>query len=104
MTDYVDVEPVRELRTEFARTVVAADRHTRMAGTGTFRVQRDVFTELPEKLLVGAFIDGTPYRHVVEEPDADAAPDDALICEDCGKTAASPAGLAAHRRAKHEGN
>lgn len=126
MSDFVDVRPAPELRTELARYVVAADAHTRMSGPGVFRLRRDVFTHMPEFLLDGALIGGTPYRSVAEEPDtgstsddtgddtpsdtsapegdtgADTAAADALTCPDCGKVAASPAGLAAHRRAKHE--
>lgn len=135
MSDFIRVQPTRELRTEFARTVVAADGHTRMAGGGVFLVHRDVFVQLPEALLIGALIGGTPYRTVAEgdEPATggalpagtmalvgEAGPETVVpvadplareqspthsglhLCADCGKTAASAAGLKAHRRAKHE--
>ena len=135
MSDNVPVQPTRELRTEFARYVVAADPHTRMAGQGVFLVRRDVFTAMPEALLVGAYIGGTLYRPVdtgaegpdtpvtgqnegadtgadtpVDEPDTDPLKGEQHptqaglhVCTDCDKVAASAAGLAAHRRAKHEG-
>lgn len=72
MSDFIRVQPTRELRTEFARTVVAADGHTRMAGGGVFLVHRDVFVQLPEALLIGALIGGTPYRAVAEGEEAPA--------------------------------
>lgn len=150
MSDHVPVQPAPELRTEFARYVVAVDPYTRMVGSGVFAVRRDVFTAMPEPLLDGSLIGGTPYRSVSgEEPlatggvvdaalvtvgetvpetyappvadtvsDAPAAEDDTAVadplagdqspthsglhlCEDCGKVAATAAGLANHRRAKH---
>jgi hypothetical protein len=37
-----------------------------------------------------------------DAPAAESDTADALACPDCGKPARTPAGLAAHRRAKHE--
>lgn len=137
MSDHIHVQPAPALRTEFARYVVAADPHTRMAGGGVFRVRRGIFTHMPEALLDGALIGGTLYQSVADGPGEDATqvtvgelgpetvlpvvadtggdalsgegdtpvPDQAglHVCTDCDKVAASAAGLAAHRRAKHEG-
>lgn len=120
MTYYVNVTPTPENRRALAVALVTADPLTRMAGHGVFSVHRDVFLDLSEQLLVGALVDGTLYRPVKDERPATGGtvtstvtalvgetgpetvkPD--LICADCDKVAASAAGLAAHRRAKHEG-
>lgn len=115
MTDYVDVTPTVPQRVAFAVAAVAADPYTRTVGTGVFRVRQDVFTHLPEEVLVGSLVGGSPYRAVADDEPVTPVIEDPLegeqhptisglhLCQDCDKVAASAAGLAAHRRAKHEG-
>jgi hypothetical protein len=109
---YVTVTPAMPLRVPFAQHVVSADPYTRTVGLNEFAVRTDVFTHMPEELLVGSTIDGTPYRAVVDEElpaETDPLADEQHstisglhVCEVCDKTSTTAAGLAAHRRAKHK--
>lgn len=126
--EYIEVTPAAELRTAFARWAVAADPMMRTTSLNTFAVPYALFTAVPEEVLVGALIDGHPYRHVEEgdlmvhtpapEPvaftdvvevateeeaeDPFAVEDELHVCIDCGDPFASASGLKRHRTRKHK--
>lgn len=67
MTYTVLVEPSDEQRRPFARWCLAQDPPIHTASASGSEVPSDLFTNMPEDLLVGAYIDGRLYRHVAEE-------------------------------------
>lgn len=67
MTYLVLVEPAHDQRRDFARWCLAQDPQIQTASHTGFEVPSDLFVNMPESLLVGARIDGQPYRHVVED-------------------------------------
>lgn len=124
MTGVITVEPAPSLRVEFARWGTDFGPRFRTCSHNEFEVPADLFSEAPEELLIGAIVDGHRYRSPIEDdqlgitppgtwpgpeeaptfaPPGTTAADDgsAHVCADCGKPAASAAGLAAHRRSKH---
>lgn len=69
-----------------------------------------VVMDLPDSLARALLADGSVRRVGARQPETEQAPppapsppsgDVTFSCGECGATARSPAGLAAHRRAKH---
>ncbi|MFD0208933.1 hypothetical protein ACFVH9_07335 [Streptomyces hirsutus] len=69
-SQFIHVQPVREVRVDFARWAVAQTPKVRTVSTQAFAVPSDLFSGMPERLLIGAFVDG--HRYV--SPDEDQAP------------------------------
>jgi hypothetical protein len=68
MNDYITVIPAREQRQRFARWSLGQQPGgLAMSSHEAWAVPSALFTEVPEELLVGALIDGRPYRAVVED-------------------------------------
>lgn len=67
MTYLVLVEPSDEQKAAFARWCLAQNPRIETVSASGSEVPADLFTGMPEELLVGAYIDGRLYRHVVEE-------------------------------------
>ncbi|MGY3199715.1 hypothetical protein [Streptomyces sp. TE5632] len=67
MTDFVKVQPTRELRVDFARWATAQKPKVRTVSTQAFAVPADMFTGMPEKLLIGSIVAG--HRYVSPEED-----------------------------------
>lgn len=68
MTYLVLVEPADEQRRAFARWCLAQDPPIMTTTASGSEVPADVFRDMPEGLLVGAYVDGHLYQHVAEEP------------------------------------
>lgn len=67
-----------------------------------------VVMDLPDSLARALLADGSVRRVGARQSATEQGPpppqpidDAAHVCDECGATARSPAGLAAHRRAKH---
>ncbi|MEU6594253.1 hypothetical protein ABZ923_34460 [Streptomyces sp. NPDC046881] len=73
MTDFIRIEPTRERRVAFARWAVAQNPKIRTVSPQAFAVPADLFTGLPEELLIGATVDG--HRYVSPTEDEQAGPD-----------------------------
>jgi hypothetical protein len=69
----INVQPADDKRRDFARWAVAQVPKVQTSSAVTSAVPVDLFTSIPEELLVGALIDGTPYRHVVEDKEPEGA-------------------------------
>ena len=67
MTYTVLVEPAANQRQRFATWAIAQEPEVSTASHNAFAVPADLFKELPEPLLVGAYVDGHLYRHVTDE-------------------------------------
>ncbi|MFI9026305.1 C2H2-type zinc finger protein [Streptomyces sp. NPDC053560] len=67
----IHVEPARESRIALARWAVAQTPKVGTAGPNTFAVPADLFTHMPEALLIGARVDG--HRYVSPDEDASAS-------------------------------
>jgi hypothetical protein len=75
VTYMVLVEPAGEQRQQFATWCIAQEPEVSTASHSAFAVPAELFKELPEPLLVGAYVDGHLYRHVTDEqPVTEAAP------------------------------
>lgn len=74
MTDIIIVEPALELRAEFARWGLYYQPAFRTVSPFEFAVPTDAFTDAPEELLIGATVDGHPYRSPVEDAALGVAP------------------------------
>ncbi|MFJ4702816.1 hypothetical protein ACIP5N_32150 [Streptomyces sp. NPDC088768] len=72
------VRPAPELRRDFARWAVAQRPKVRTASPTSFAVPTALFTEAPEEILIGSFVDG--HRYV--SPDEAAVEQPRLL--DCG--------------------
>jgi hypothetical protein len=68
------VEPALELRAEFARWGLYYQPAFRTVSPHEFEVPAGAFTEAPEELLIGAIVDGHPYRSPVEDELLGVAP------------------------------
>lgn len=66
MTETVEIQPATPQRRAFAQWARSQDPRIETASATTSRVPVALFTSIPEEILVGAKIDGTPYRAVVE--------------------------------------
>ncbi|WP_327345980.1 hypothetical protein [Streptomyces europaeiscabiei] len=58
---FITVQPAREQRTDFARWATTQDPKVRTVSPQAFGVPHDLFTGMPEHLLVGALVDGHCY-------------------------------------------
>lgn len=67
MTDFIRVQPSTAQRVEFARWAVGQSSRIRTISEVEFAVPADLFTLAPEYALVGALVDGHPYRAVEDE-------------------------------------
>ena len=67
VTYMVLVEPAGEQRQQFATWCIAQEPEVSTASHSAFAVPAELFKELPEPLLVGAYVDGHLYRHVTDE-------------------------------------
>lgn len=65
----IRVLPVRESRRDFARWCVAQVPKVRTVTPQEFAVPARLFLEVPERLLIGSFVDG--HRYVSPEEDAE---------------------------------
>ncbi|NEA39268.1 hypothetical protein [Streptomyces sp. SID11385] len=61
MSGVVIVRPAVELRRDFARWAVAQRPKVRTASPTSFAVPAVRFTEAPEEILIGSFVDGQRY-------------------------------------------
>lgn len=66
MTETVEIQPAYEQRRDFARWALSQTPRIETASASTTRVPVALFAIIPEALLVGARIDGTPYRSVID--------------------------------------
>lgn len=64
---FIQIKPTAEQRVPFARWAVAQTPKIRTVGPSLFAVPPDLFTNMPEPLLIGAIVDG--HRYV--SPDED---------------------------------
>lgn len=100
MTYLVLVEPAHGQRRDFARWCLAQDPQIQTASHTGFEVPSDLFVNMPEALLVGARIDGQPYRHVVEDSSPVAVPvDDGASPEQLTENRVGPAPRRTRRKA-----
>ncbi|MEU2487040.1 hypothetical protein ABZ593_20830 [Streptomyces sp. NPDC012617] len=67
MTDHIHVQPAAEQRVGLARWAVAQTPKVRTVGPSAFSVPHQLFTDVPEPLLIGALIDGHRYVSPVED-------------------------------------
>lgn len=63
----IHVRPDRARRRDFARWATGHAPKLRTVGVGTFAVPPRLFVDAPEELLVGAVVDGHPYRSPLED-------------------------------------
>ncbi|MEH0579120.1 MULTISPECIES: hypothetical protein [Streptomyces] len=63
----IRVQPVRELRVDFARWAVAQTPKVRTCSTTEFEVPPALFTNVPERLLIGSIVDGHPYVSALDD-------------------------------------
>lgn len=66
MTETVEIQPATAQRRAFAQWARSQNPRIETASATTSRVPVALFTSIPEEILVGSKIDGTPYRSVIE--------------------------------------
>lgn len=66
VTYLVLVEPAADQLSGMAIWLLERDPGIRTASPSSFHVPAELFKDLPEELLVGAFVDGHVYRSVIE--------------------------------------
>jgi hypothetical protein len=67
MIDALNVKPAQPVRRDFALwSLSQKPGGLAMSDHETWWVPVDLFTRMPEELLIGSYINGSPYRHVVE--------------------------------------
>lgn len=72
----VRVRPARRRRAEFAQYAVShAGRAARTLSESEFSIPDSVYVHMPERLLVGATVEGHPYVPVADEPVAVPGPE-----------------------------
>jgi hypothetical protein len=124
----IKVRPAPERRAAFARWATAQTPQVETCSHSEFAVPPDLFTHMPEELLIGSLVDGHRYRSPEEDadqellgvatpeafsetgPGSDFAPledapsddaDDAYACDRCPRTFATERGRNTHRRQAH---
>jgi hypothetical protein len=121
----IKVRPAPERRAAFARWATAQTPQVATCSHSEFAVPPDLFTHMPEELLIGSLVDGHRYRSPVEDagqellgvatpeafgagPSSDFAPledartsDDAYACDRCPRTFTTERGRNTHRRQAH---
>ncbi|WP_180930970.1 hypothetical protein [Streptomyces sp. AJS327] len=70
MPDRIHVEPTQENRHAFAAWAVAQDPKVRTASATSFAVPHHLFTEVPERLLIGSLVDGRRYVSPEDTPES----------------------------------
>lgn len=83
MTYLILVEPADEQRQGFARWCLAQDPPIMTASATGSEVPADLFVDIPDELLNGAYVDGHVFRPVVEGklPDGDGYRDEVPLTE-----------------------
>ncbi|GGQ50164.1 hypothetical protein GCM10010250_22210 [Streptomyces althioticus] len=67
MSQFIRVQPVPAQRVDFARWASAQNPKVRTVSPQAFAVPHRLFTDVPERLLIGALVDG--HRYVSPEED-----------------------------------
>jgi hypothetical protein len=67
MSYSVLIEPADDRRVEFARWCLAQEPRIETASASGSELDSELFKQVPEHLLVGAYVDGRLYRHVEPE-------------------------------------
>lgn len=67
MSGVIRIRPTAERRRDFARWSVAQTPKIRTVSESDFAVPADLFTEMPERLLIGSLVDGRQYISPEEE-------------------------------------
>lgn len=114
MSETITVLPADEQRVAFARWAVTQGGRVRTCSHAEFCVPLDLFTAVPEEVLIGALVDGHLYRHVEDdvepvpaaepEPVAEVEPvveDRPLYCAECDREFGTQRGFNKHRSAVH---
>ncbi|MEU0058681.1 hypothetical protein [Streptomyces sp. NPDC006334] len=70
----ITVQPARDVRVQFATWAVRQTPKVRTCSPTAFAVPPDLFTHMPEELLVGSIVDGHPYRSPLEDEALAPAP------------------------------
>lgn len=100
MSDSVLVEASDERRRDFAVWCLAQEPRLETASAFGTEVPAELFKVMPEYLLVGAYVDGRPYRHTAhQDSDGNAVPGaygDTL--EEAEKAPVAPRAAATRRR------
>jgi hypothetical protein len=73
--ELIHVRPAPSLRRDFAEWAVAQEPKIRTVSTTDFAVPARLFTEVPERLLIGATVDGHRYVSPDEDQEQTAAAD-----------------------------
>jgi hypothetical protein len=124
----IRVQPARDRRIAFARWAIEQDPMVRTCSHVEFAVPPDLFTHMPEDLLVGSLVDGHRYRSPLEDseqPESEAVPgepqppvpdsayppgdvpldeqpeESAVRCDLCERTFSTERGRDTHRRQVH---
>ncbi len=63
----ITVQPSSTMRVEFAKWAVRQTPKVRTCAPSAFSVPPHLFTHMPEELLIGATVDGHPYRSPLED-------------------------------------
>ena len=66
MTESVNIEPAPVQRSAFAMWCLAQDPQLSFTGPDAADVPLDLYPTVPTDLLIGAYVDGYAYRHVIE--------------------------------------
>ncbi|MEV5930922.1 hypothetical protein ACPCSG_23530 [Streptomyces cellulosae] len=67
MNNFIRVEPTRDNRVPFAGWACKQNPKVRTVSPQAFAVPHHLFTDVPERLLIGALVDG--HRYVSPEED-----------------------------------
>lgn len=67
MSYNVLIEPADDQRAAFARWCLAQTPKIQTATASGSVVSAELFKQVPEPILVGAYVDGRLYRHVAEQ-------------------------------------
>lgn len=74
MTDFITVEPARDLAGNFAAWCIKQDPNILTVSGGGFLVSLDLYPDIPPALLEGAYVDGFPYNRPAPQPVPAKAP------------------------------
>lgn len=87
MTEFIKVRPAAGRRVDFACWAVAQDPKVRTVSSHDFAVPAPLFTHMPERLLIGAMVDG--HRYI--SPDEDEEHGDLVgVATEAGFREAAP--------------
>lgn len=68
MTDFITVEPARDLAGNFAAWCIKQDPNILTVSGGGFLVRLDLYPDIPAALLSGAYVDGYLYGQASPQP------------------------------------